>query len=276
MKFKTIKKYKTPLKIFRCIRNLLKTYIKYAVRMILLLSVLFLVMYFIASIPITAKTHMLVNDKTKQVIVIQEMMHVADSSFYKEVNEKVYRYKKIHGFEHMYESLIIKYDEAEEFTRKTGITSDIAKIFQNNSGLAYEGGQLNTEGSTKADITSTEILADIKEKVIDVSPSALEDLKKIETNELPQYIREHISRTTIKFGYRLHKFLNENDINFIISKEFVRVIQDKRNNFVIRKALLSDKDVVITYGANHSDGMLRTLEAIGFRKFDEETTVIIY
>ena len=262
-------------KIIKFLVDVIRWYIKMSFRLIKLLLIAFSMVYFYASLPITAVTHSMINDETKQIIIIQEMMHMADSSFYKKVNQKVAVYK-IQGFEHLYEEVVIDAKDSAEFQKRTGISKNISKIFQNNSGLSYEGAKLNKIESIRADITGKDIIDAVRKPVINTSRLAEVNVNTFKDNSIEPHIMEHISRTTIKLGYKMSRFLNDYNINLMTNDEFKRVIIDKRNMHVVVKSLLTNTDKVITYGANHSKGIIELLAQQGFRKFEEEITVIIY
>lgn len=232
---------------------------------ILILSVLVIFITYISvfvSVPISMKEYKLENNNKE--IIFQEMVHIGETSFYKDVEERLKNYRK-EGYIYAYEQVkVSNINEAEDLADLTGLGVDMYDMISKSAGLDNQKNHMGhiKESDINADISAAELILLIKkyktdnphienmEMNVDIKDS-LNSLK--ESGDFTKVIIKAAIRGMLKITLESEENMAEGLLNDVILKERDQVMFDIISN------IDSDK-IVIHYGALHFKGFFEKLK----------------
>lgn len=207
----------------------------------------------------------LLNSKTEQTIVLQEMSHIAMPSFYNQVNQDISFYKDL-GYIHLFEGLHIRNEkDLAKLNDLIGFNLSLGKSIGTASGLSSQNNHLKIENNdVRADTNSDVIIKEFQKRNINNNEiKILDSIERIENNEFNKWLVKSLLRT----GLRIHKTFGDKIIMLDGMKE---IILDKRNDILIQHIRDNKSHLFITYGAAHIKDIREYLLKNGFMNVDQK------
>ena len=230
---------------------------------ILLLTILIMSITYISiflSTPLKMKEYTLTNGK--QTIVFQEMVHIGETDFYKQVEENLENYR-LEGYIYAYEQVrVSNMEEAEELTNLTGLGIDTYGIISEQLGLDNQKNHMGhiTENDINADMSANDLIRlmkDYKSKnphIEDMNVNIENSLNSLkEAGDFTKVIVKSTMRGMLKVASEGEVNIGEGLLQDVILKE-----RDQKM-FDIISNIDSDK-IVVHYGALHFKGFFERLK----------------
>lgn len=237
-----------------------------------LLAGLFFSAYYVPMGFLTYNTDKITLSNGENNIVIQGMVHIAPSDFYK-VTENNISYYKNKDYNYYYEQVDVESEEElKEWRQKTGNTSDIVYSISSVLNFDSQSNYNNISSGIKADVKMKDILNKIeKDKLVLVEKEDLKQIKEVNSD-----IKENNYFDTVKNSW-IHKEFLKSTMRIAFRKveyfggrpDFEKVIVEYRNDHLL-KSIDYNKNAFITYGQLHLDDLIEKLEAKGYKVIKEE------
>jgi len=198
----------------------------------------------------------------EKTIIFQEMSHVAETEFYKEIGSRLEKYRK-EGFKFAYEQVLVNTEEeAREISELTNMDT---KIYDKLGQILELDNQSNhmgivKEGDLNADISGEDLVMALK-KVKGKEDNSLEGAQIINTlwtedpSELRKYILKVLFRAAVivSVSHADSVIDNGNYMQTVLLHSRNKVLHDKVKAFNANK-------LVIHYGAFHYKGFFELLK----------------
>lgn len=230
---------------------------------ILLLTILIISVVYISiflSTPLKMKEYTLTNGQ--QTIVFQEMVHIGETDFYKQVEENLKHYR-LDGYIYAYEQVrISNMEEAKELTELTGLGIDTYGIISEQLGLDNQKNHMGhiTENDINADMSAGDLIVlmknyknenpHVEEMSVDIEDS-LKSLK--EAGSMTKSIVKGTMRGMLKIASKGEVNMGEGLLQDVILKERDQKMFDIISNIEANK-------IVVHYGALHFKGFFERLK----------------
>lgn len=252
-----------------------------------IISILIFV-YILGTQPFTVKTNYLKNEKNGHMIVFQEMIHIADYNFYVNVVTQKEAYKKLFNFNHLYELINIKEDDAKKLNKiiynsdKKITTFDGLQLVNQNLFLKA----LYKEDDINADITSTEFIDFSTKNNIKNNTNDVEKITKLTSNKESSILYKNIEMILFKFALKMNYVVTNlkykiDKKNMVYNKNNIMyLIINYRNEVAVNKILsqykIDQKNTFVTYGAAHYPEIKKMLEKEGYKQIMQKEMIAIH
>ncbi len=230
---------------------------------ILLLTILIISVVYISiflSTPLKMKEYTLTNGQ--QTIVFQEMVHIGETDFYKQVEENLKHYR-LDGYIYAYEQVrISNMEEAKELTELTGLGIDTYGIISEQLGLDNQKNHMGhiTENDINADMSAADLIV-LMQNYNNENPIAGQINTDLENSLNSLKEASNFTKVIVKAAMRgMLKIASEGEVNLgegllqdVILKERDQKMFDIISNIDANK-------IVVHYGALHFKGFFERLK----------------
>lgn len=192
-----------------------------------------------------------------RTVIVQGMIHYADSEFYKEVNQFISD-KKSEGYLHYYELIKILPEHEGAFD------TDVQKYFKNKTNsLSSQFDYFKMEKEDiRADVDSNELIKGLNDKGLIVNKNASLFYSKQEIDTMTVKIGLNVNYKTSSLIYQVYDYALGTNL-------YQKVILD-RNKVAVYYVLKTDSNLVLSYGNAHVDGIVSLLKDNGFSVYKKE------
>lgn len=213
--------------------------------------------------PLTMNEYTLSNGT--KTIVFQEMVHIADTDYYENVNNRLLNYRD-NGYKFAYEQVkITSNEQARKLQELTGITVDIYGKMGKLLDLDNQSSHMNMvqENDLNADVSGLELITLLeeykknnKEKEMEDVSGTLDFINNLdELSEGKKNIVKLLLRAVLKIA-------GDNSETFVENGTYIqKIILESRDQALFDKVMNYNADkLVIHYGKFHYKGFLRKLQ----------------
>lgn len=210
--------------------------------------------------PLKMKEYTLTNGK--QTIIFQEMVHIGETDYYKQVEENLKQYR-LDGYVYAYEQVRVStQEEATQLMELTGLGVDTYGIISEHLGLDNQKNHMGhiQEGDINADMSAADLIVLMKDykvknpHVEDMDANIEESLNSIkDSSDFAKKVIKAAMRGMLKIASEGNVNIGEGLLQDVILKE-----RDQKM-FDIISNIQSDK-IVVHYGALHFRGFFEKLK----------------
>ena len=216
---------------------------------------------YFAVTPYKVNTYQLTNGN--KTIIFQEMVHVGEGSYYKEVNNKIEDYRS-QGFVLYYELIKINNpEELAEMKKLIGINSNVFTDILNKSKLDVQQNYMpkSLKEDVHADIDSKELVTRLKAYYVNnqTKESYKDNLQIDDLFIFGSVDNDYLVRCFLRLGLKVNSLLRLDPVNAN------DVIIKQRNDVLISKIYNGGDDkIFIQYGAFHFDDFAEQMKKQGY------------